>query len=101
MLVSVVSVLLRVFFDGQFNFVLQRLDFASERRHLFDLRAIGERGNVKSRRSRVWQKGGALPRLFLAAIAGDIKQGGGYLGVSGSTWSFVDLVCKADKKFRC
>ena len=41
-LISVVSVPLRVFFNGQFNFVLQRLDLVSERRHLFDLRAIGE-----------------------------------------------------------
>lgn len=39
-LTSVVSVPLRVFFDGQFNAALQRLDLVSERRHLFDLRAI-------------------------------------------------------------
>ena len=58
--------LFRMLFDGQFNFVLQRLDLVSERRHLFDLRAIGERGNVKSRRSKVWQKGaaGRYPAFF-------------------------------------
>ena len=58
--------LFRVLFNSQFNFVLQRLDLVSERRHLFDLRAIGERGNVKSRRSRVWQRGvaGRHPAFF-------------------------------------
>ena len=41
-LISVISMLFRVLFNSQFNFVLQRLDLVSERRHLFDLRAIGE-----------------------------------------------------------
>ena len=41
-LISVISMLFRVLFNSQFNFVLQRLDLVGERCHLFDLRAISE-----------------------------------------------------------
>ena len=83
--ISVVSALPAFLCNRRFDLILQRLELVGECRRLFNLRAIGERGNVKSRRSRVWQKGVAgrypvfcwpLPRLFFAAIASDIKHGG-------------------------
>ena len=61
-LISVVSALPAFLCNRHFNLILQRLELIGKRRHLFDLCAIGERGNVKSRRSRVWQKGGGAGR---------------------------------------